>query len=230
MTTEHDPVRLLLGAYVLGGLNERDRHAFDAHLSTCAECREELAQAAPLPGLLRRLPGTAAFPHLADEAVPFGDSFDPPPAQLDSLLEKVRTERGSRRRTRSRRTLLGLAASVVLAAVVSLTLVLPSHQSGGESTVALSAVATSTTSGQATLTAKPWGTSLAVKLAGLPDRGPFVLQVHGVGGRTEQAATWSTTPTHSATVTGASSMHPADVRSITVLDVDGQVLATATMA
>ena len=41
-TEEHAAVRMLLGGYLLGGLDEADEHRVDAHLRTCFECRDEL--------------------------------------------------------------------------------------------------------------------------------------------------------------------------------------------
>jgi anti-sigma factor RsiW len=37
-------VRLDLGAYLLGAIGTADRSAVDAHLASCAACRDELVQ------------------------------------------------------------------------------------------------------------------------------------------------------------------------------------------
>jgi anti-sigma factor RsiW len=47
-------IRLELGVYVLGVIGSADRIAVDAHLACCADCRDELAELAGLPGLLSR--------------------------------------------------------------------------------------------------------------------------------------------------------------------------------
>ncbi len=49
-------IRHALGVYVLGAIDPAERSMVDAHLSTCPECREELAGLAGLPALLRRIP------------------------------------------------------------------------------------------------------------------------------------------------------------------------------
>jgi anti-sigma factor RsiW len=49
------PRIVALGAYVLGALEREERSRLEAHLETCAVCREELEELAPLPGLLSRL-------------------------------------------------------------------------------------------------------------------------------------------------------------------------------
>lgn len=41
--SDHDALRSLAGAYALGVASEAERREFEAHLATCAECRQELA-------------------------------------------------------------------------------------------------------------------------------------------------------------------------------------------
>jgi predicted anti-sigma-YlaC factor YlaD len=48
-------VRLDLGVYLVGAIGTADRGAVDAHLACCAACRDQLAELAGLPGLLRRV-------------------------------------------------------------------------------------------------------------------------------------------------------------------------------
>ena len=50
-------IRHALGVYVLGAIDPAERSMVDAHLSTCPECREELAGLAGLPGLAAAYPG-----------------------------------------------------------------------------------------------------------------------------------------------------------------------------
>ncbi|HTX83832.1 MAG TPA: zf-HC2 domain-containing protein [Streptosporangiaceae bacterium] len=58
-------IRLELGVYVLGVIGSADRSVVDAHLACCADCRDELAELAGLPGLLSRAPdeGHGFVPH-----------------------------------------------------------------------------------------------------------------------------------------------------------------------
>src|SRR5947209_5490211 len=44
-----------LGAYVIGALDHTERAELEAHLARCPMCRDDLAELAPLPGLLSRL-------------------------------------------------------------------------------------------------------------------------------------------------------------------------------
>lgn len=48
--------RFLLGAYLLGGLSEREQAAIEAHLTYCAGCQAECDDLASVPGLLDLLP------------------------------------------------------------------------------------------------------------------------------------------------------------------------------
>ena len=70
-------IRHALGVYVLGAIDPAERSMVDAHLSTCPECREELAGLAGLPALLRRIPVGEAqqladddLDELADDGLP----------------------------------------------------------------------------------------------------------------------------------------------------------------
>ncbi len=45
-------VRMLLGAYVLGGLSQHEEYAVRAHLHRCAACRAEYDGLAEVPPLL----------------------------------------------------------------------------------------------------------------------------------------------------------------------------------
>ena len=49
-------IRVELGVYVLGAIAPADRAKVVGHLAVCERCREELAELAALPALLRKLP------------------------------------------------------------------------------------------------------------------------------------------------------------------------------
>src|ERR1700727_1290710 len=111
-------IRHALGVYVLGAIDPAERSKVDAHLSTCPDCREELAGLAGLPALLRRVPVGEAQ-QLAD-GDPDGLSGDglagpevPSVEMLDSLLGRT-TPVPQTRRWRG----LAAAAALVLVAGV----------------------------------------------------------------------------------------------------------------
>lgn len=104
MTTNHDAQ--LLGAYVLGVLDEREARAVEDHVATCPRCRDELAELRAMEEALDEVPPEA----LLDGPPEGGDLL------LQRTLRQVRAERGGR--VRRRRVGIGLAAAAVAAVVL----------------------------------------------------------------------------------------------------------------
>lgn len=221
--SEHDQVRELLGAHVLGGLASDDRARVAAHLPGCAPCRDELAATAGLPGLLRR-GGEAA------EDGPGGDGVPLPP-----LLARLVARRRRDRRRRRMATAGAGALAVGLFAAVALAGGVGGGFGGGAGTpdapaVARTAALTDATdgpvvSGRVQLQNRAWGTALRVEVDGLGAGGPFTLVVTGPDRATQRAATWGATPDGPVVVQGACSWRPEQVRTVQVLDRTGTVLA-----
>jgi Putative zinc-finger len=214
---DHEEMRLLMGAYVLGGLDAADRELAEQHLRTCEACRDYLALAAPLPGLLRRLPGHELPPLPA------------PPELLPHLLDDVRADRQRRQRRLAAR-LLGAAAAVVAILLIGVGV---AGRLGREEPppapprVPVAAAEGFSAAGQAQLITKGWGTAIHLELAGLPARGPFALWVVSGDGLRQQAAAWGPTPARAARVDGATSVRPGDLRVLEVVAADGTVVASA---
>ncbi|WP_230883449.1 zf-HC2 domain-containing protein [Planomonospora sp. ID82291] len=101
MTMNCDEARMSLGVYALGALEPEEHAAVRAHLAGCGECRAEAEELAGVAGFLGRVS--------QEDVVQVAS---PPRAVLDRLLD-ART----RRRRRTTRALLAVAASVVLAGV-----------------------------------------------------------------------------------------------------------------
>lgn len=55
-------VKLLLGAYVLGGLSAADEAAVEGHLARCAQCRAEYDELACVPSWLDLLKSEGTDP------------------------------------------------------------------------------------------------------------------------------------------------------------------------
>jgi hypothetical protein len=238
VNADHESARLLLGGYLLGGLDPDDLERLDAHLVDCASCRDELARLAPVPELLQRLPAQQTPP-----AVPAGAR--PSPERIDALLRRMRAERETTRRNRTRWLVAAAAAVAVLAVGVG---VLGPNLRNGDPVARPSAPATQTPlpgpsgeplviakfvaasgsamAGEAVLTPKTWGVSVFLDLSSLPGEGPYVMQIRGVGS-VEQGACWGRTPSGRARVTGASSLQLPTVQSVVVADEQGTVLGTA---
>ncbi|MDX3663323.1 zf-HC2 domain-containing protein [Streptomyces sp. ID05-26A] len=104
MTTQHDPQ--LLGAYVLGALDEQEVREMDQHLASCPECKRELEELRDMEAFLGEVPPEAML--------------DGPPEGGDMLLQRtlrqVRAERGGV--ARRRQFAIGAAAAVVAAVVL----------------------------------------------------------------------------------------------------------------
>lgn len=69
-------VRMLLGAYILGGLSEHEEYSVRAHLRRCAKCRaehDELAEVLPLLDLLAAEEAGGGFGDLATDPGDDGD-------------------------------------------------------------------------------------------------------------------------------------------------------------
>jgi anti-sigma factor RsiW len=231
---DHDELRMLLGAYLLGGLGDADRDRFDAHLRDCDSCRAEADRLGPVPELLQRLPAADRVP--GGEAAPAVTTLAlrPSPERVESLLARMRAER-SRDRRRARVGWLAAAAVIVIAAAVGIGVLTnrqnsrpPEALPSPEFVVAhFEAAAGSGLQGEATVTPRLWGVSVALDVHRLGGAAPFRCEVHGMAGQIEQAAIWGPTPSGSAKVTGASSLQIASVRMIAVTDRNGHVLGTA---
>jgi anti-sigma factor RsiW len=170
-------IRHSLGVYVLGAIEPGDRAQVDEHLATCADCREELASLAGLPALLRRVP-TAEAERLAVADQSDSATDEAPP---DKLLPALLARTAQARRVRRWRELAAAAAVVVLAlgAGAAGASVLgsgssppPSAASHAQARHAWHTVSAIDASTGAALTVKyapvHWGTTMSVRVAGVP--------------------------------------------------------------
>src|SRR4051794_25862433 len=126
MTLECTDATISLGAYVVGALDHTERAELEAHLAGCPMCRDELAELAPLPGLLSRLS--------VDEVLagpPTLDTREPDGAMLDRLLVARLLGAAARERRRaSRPRWLAAAAAVVVLVGASTGAVVATRDSG----------------------------------------------------------------------------------------------------
>ncbi|MFF9573057.1 zf-HC2 domain-containing protein [Streptomyces sp. NPDC014685] len=103
-TREHDSE--LLGAYVLGALDEQEVRTVDEHMASCQKCRDELDGLREMESALGEVPPEAFL--------------DGPPEGGDLLLQRTlrqaRNERAGQ--TLRRRAVLGAVAAVATAAVL----------------------------------------------------------------------------------------------------------------
>ena len=232
---EHDELRRLLGGYLLGGLDEVDTDRLDAHLRDCDDCRAELDMLAPVPELLKRLPAAqrADGEPGAGPVLPIGTR--PSAERIERLLSKMRAERNRERRV-ARVRWLAAAAVVLVAAAIGFGVITADRGGVRQPTVLPSPAlvtaqfqpaAGSGLTGEAVLTPKTWGVSVALDVERLEGNGPFVCQVRNTSGQIEQAAIWGPTPSGNAKVIGASSIQIRNVSEVRVADRNGRVMGTA---
>jgi hypothetical protein len=232
-STDHDELRRLLGGYLLGGLDEGDTDRLDAHLLDCEECRRELDRLAPVPELLQRLPEAQREDGDAGP-IALVASAKPSPERIESLLRKMRAER-SRQNRLARVRWLAAAAVVLIAAAIGVGVLtgdrgtqtaqpLPSPELV---TVPFEPASGYGLAGEAVLTPKLWGVSVALDVTRLQGDGPFICKVRNTSGETQQAAMWGPTPSGNAKVIGASSIQLRNVSTVMVTDASGHVLGTA---
>jgi predicted anti-sigma-YlaC factor YlaD len=81
-------IRRALGVYIVGAIDPADRAAVDSHLGRCADCREELAGLAGLPGRLGSVHAADVTRMDAGEADPAGGGGSPD-VMLRSLLDRA---------------------------------------------------------------------------------------------------------------------------------------------
>jgi len=205
----HHELQLLLGAYVLGGLDSADRRLLESHLPACAACTAELARFAAVPGLLQLAPPSSAEPVTV------------PPQSLPRLIDVARSRRAARRR---RRWLLVAAALVVLAVLSGGILALTGRDTGPQPT-AVVATFNNATVGEAVLAPKAWGTEVHLRLDYKPrGRQPYTAWVIARDGHQEQAATWTTPPGGRCDVTGATSIQRDQLDHVEVRTADGRTV------
>jgi anti-sigma-K factor RskA len=203
MTSSSDRFRYDDGAYVMGALDDADRRAFEAHLETCPDCHERVAEARAAVDLLSGVTATEVA-----EPPPMPDTL------LPGLLGAVQRERA---RGRWLITSLGAVAAACVTAVVVLLWPASSSQSG-PAPRALTAVRTSPITATAKLISREWGTEIdvvchyrknvehyAYRLIVVDDQG----NQHSAGG-------WKLAPGEETAFTGGTSVRLSDIARVEI--------------
>ena len=205
-------IRHALGVYVLGAIDPAERAMVDAHLSTCPECREELAGLAGLPALLRRIPVGEAQ-QLADD-----DPDERPVAEVpsDEMLHSLLARTTQTRHTRRWRGLAAAAAVVVVAGAAGAAGVSALHHAGGPGSSPVAAHFTSVSATNpvthvaATVRYAPraWGTVLDTRVENVPAGARCQLVVTDSSGHSTVVGGWTTVTTRAACGTPARPRSP----------------------
>jgi hypothetical protein len=228
------------GAYVLGALSPAERADFERHLSTCASCREAVANLAVLPGLLGRLDQASAVSMAAGTSAP-----GPAPTTIlpRVLAATAQQRRFDRRRARRRRALLSSAfALVALMLVFGVGAMVHMHDTTTNTAAPIIPMSAMLPGGE------PWGLIGAdVGLRAADGGSELVLRCwytdnHETGNTTDQPwvlqmvvfdkaqhepetiGTWTVSPGATVTITGRTHLTPAQIDTVELQRTDGSTL------
>ena len=219
----HDP-HADVAAYLLAALDDAEMDRFERHLATCGTCSARLDELSGLVPVLTEAKGA-------------GVPEPPSRAMLDRLLGEVAAERRAKRR---RRVLVGVAASVLIAAgptaaVLGTQASAPPYAVQGQPGTQHSA--TDPSSGvHATvrLAAQKWGTHVDLMLTHV--YGPLTCHLVALGrsGQQETVANWTVPATGYGTddqpvplnIQGSTAMPSSDITRFDVITSAGQHLVS----
>ncbi|MEO7233968.1 MAG: zf-HC2 domain-containing protein [Lapillicoccus sp.] len=229
---EHEQVHLLLGAFVLGGLDAEDHQAFTRHLRHCATCQRESAQLSGLPALLDVVEPERVDAVLTPAGVPDAAGRSQPSVLVPArLLERVRADR----RRRGWRLVAAAAVLAVLAGGIGAGVGPLLSRVNAPPTRPLVATAAPAVPDGGTaaaveidLVTRTWGTQLDLRGTSLPAGQVLYLSVTDKQGHAYDVASWTGTPTGRATLTAACWMRTADIAQVQVHTRSGTAIATAT--
>ena len=239
------PRRFDLGPLVLGSLSPEERAGIEAHVATCTSCQAELAELAPLPGLLHRLtPAEAEWAGATPDLLPgllaraaeltgdaagprdidgTGDTVEPPARTSDGASSHVR---------RSGRRAAGWAAAGVAVAAGVSWMFAAGPLSGTEpapTCVVVEAHDDQTgISGEVTLSEAESGTDLRLELSGVPAGSECQLVAVTADG-SDVTASWDATYGGQATFTGSTHYAIEDIEKLLITTPDGETLLTMPM-
>ncbi len=223
-------IKQALGVYVLGAIDPAERAQVDEHLSSCQECREELASLAGLPALLRKVPIVEAERLAAAEQDP--ELAGVPSAEmLTSLIARTTNVR----RIHRWRTVAAAAAVAVVALGGGAFAANALQSSGGHAPPGQTQhSAWQQTSGNgpvagAHLTVRyrsePWGTQMEVNVTGLQPGSVCQFQVTDATGGKSMVGSWEAWQ-DTAWYPASTWLGEKELRSFQVT-VDGKVIAAA---
>lgn len=206
-------------AYVLGTLSPEDRHAYEQHLSECADCARAVRELAGVPGLLGQVP---------EELVTAERTESTPPASLlPALLWHTRRAR------RRRRALISSTASMAAAACLALLFLLvvrPAVSGPGiaEPTTSMTPLLPVPVHATVGLRGTHAGTRVTMhciydsRTGG--EQRTYALVLIARDGEVKHLAKWAIGPGHDASFDGSTSLSPQDIRAVEIRTSTGQPL------
>ena len=222
-----------LGVYVLGAIDPAERSLVDAHLTTCRDCRDELAGLAGLPALLARVNPDEISRICADDTVRTVTDDRPPGELIGTVLDLA-----AARRRRTRWRFLATAAAVVAIAGglfgglssmgTTRTLVVPVAAGKGTwETVQASSNLTAATASIA-YSQQLWGNAFEVLVDQIPVGTTCQLWVVHPDGTRTQVAAWTASRDEGKVWYAGSMASTAEPISSFQITANHQVLMTAT--
>jgi anti-sigma factor RsiW len=226
-------------AYVLGSLSAADRREFEAHLATCADCREAVGELSGVPALLSLLDrediaaidesGAALEPGSAPRVLP-----NMSPDLLPSLLGAVRFRR---RRIRVATWVASAAAAAVLGVGVFVGVESQSSPAAQQLTASaqpMSQVGTNLLTSTVSVSSQHWGTFINLKCVCLAPltahHDTLAMVVVGRDGSETRLATWVADPGHTATPAGSISTPVNQIAAVQIVSADtGEVLLSRSL-
>ncbi|QFZ22261.1 anti-sigma factor family protein [Saccharothrix syringae] len=230
MTANHDPQ--LLGAYVLGALDEQEVRAVDDHLAGCPTCSAELAELRAMEEAMGEVPPEA----LLDGPPDGGDLL------LQRTLRQVRAERGGQ--LRRRQVGLGLVAAAVAAVVLGggfavgrttapedFAQVTPTTAPAPPAGTKLGTATDPVTGARMTVQVRPAAGWVRVNasVAGIAANEKCRLLVVAKDGSRQEAGSWLVSPAgekDGTNLDGSALIAPEEVAAIEVQNFDGERIVT----
>jgi hypothetical protein len=222
-----------LGVYVLGAIDPAERSLVDAHLTTCRDCRDELAGLAGLPALLARVNPDEVSRICADDTVRTATDDRPPGELIGTVLDLA-----AARRRRTRWRFLATAAAVVAIAGglygglssmgTTRTVVVPvgAGQGSWETVQATSSLTAATAS--IAYSKQLWGNAFEVLVDHIPVGTTCQLWVVHPDGTRTQVAAWTTSRDEGKVWYAGSMASTGEPISSFQITANHQVLLTAT--
>ena len=189
-----------LGVYVLGAAETGERARVEAHLRGCPACRAELMRLAPLPGLLASVPADLR-----------------PAGRLPGEATGQAAPAGAR--ARPDRWWQAVAAAACVAAIAGAAggfLLAPGAAHRPASVTLTGANPAMHVTATAALAATSWGTSIQLRLRGLPRNVPCRLIVRSRTGATEVSGVWDAWGDGPISVPASAGWRPSDIASLEV--------------
>jgi anti-sigma factor RsiW len=208
-----------LGALVLGAIDPIERDEIESHVRACGSCAAELAELAPLPGLLKRVDPS------------FFESAPAPAAILDRALGQIHAERPADLDAVGRRSRPDITWALAVTAIAVLIVGLAGARSAhvfpfaAPASVVASAVSPTTgVSATVTLHSSQIGTHVLLALNGLAPGAQCQLVAVGRDGQREVVATWVASYDGEAHVAGSTGLPADQIASFDITSPQGSTL------